>query len=78
MVDELSFIQQEMKGKIPKHLIPKWVKVPGKIGTVTMNSKLNTMSNMITKPSSGQGSRVLTGTGYMGKKITLNVNNGNK
>ena len=31
----------------------------------------------MTKPSSGQGSRVLSGTTYMGKKITINVNNAN-
>ncbi len=48
--------------------------------STTMNSgngKSNTMSNMMTKPSSGQGSRVLSGTTYMGKKITINVNNAN-
>jgi len=62
-----------------KQLIPKWMKTPsskfgGSSMTVT-NGKSNTISNMMTKPSSGQGSRVLTGTTYIGKKITINVNN---
>ena len=60
-----------------KQLIPKWIKLPGsKFGpNITVTSKSNTMSNMMTKPSSGQGSRVLNGTGYIGKKITINVGN---
>ncbi len=71
---------QESKKKNTKPLIPKWVKLPGsKFGpSINMNGKMNTMSNMITKPSSSQGSRIGTGLSYIGKKITISSNNVNK
>jgi hypothetical protein len=71
---------QESKNKITKPLIPKWVKLPGsKFGpSLNMTGKINTMSNMITKPSSNQGSRIGTGLSYIGKKIAINSNNLNK
>lgn len=74
--DELNFIKQESRTKILKQLIPKWVKLPGsKFGpNISMTSKSNTISNMITKPSSSQGSRGGTGLTYIGKKITVNIN----
>ncbi len=75
-IDELNFIMQENRIKITKQLIPKWVKLPGsKFGpNISITSKSNTISNMITKPSSSQGSRAGTGLTYIGKKITINVN----
>lgn len=74
--DELNFILQESKSKINKLLIPKWVKLPGsKFGpNISISSKSNTMSNMITKPSSSQGSRIGSGLNYVTKKIVLNSN----
>ena len=73
----MNFIVQESRTKINKPLIPKWVKLPGsKFGpSLNMTSKSNTMSNMITKPSSSQGSRIGTGLSYIGKKITISSQN---
>lgn len=71
----MNFIIQESKTKTSKQLIPKWVKLPGsKLGpNINISSKSNTISNMITKPSSSQ-SKGGTGLTYIGKKITINVN----
>jgi len=53
------------------------VKLPGsKFGpNLSITNKSNTMSNMITKPSSSQGSRIGTGLSYIGKKITISATN---
>jgi hypothetical protein len=57
-----------------KALVPKWFKQPvNKLGltlnNISVSNKSQTISNMITKPSSNQGSRTGTGLNYVPKKV---------